>query len=282
MAGDLPKFFLIVATRNRPEKVAHLLDSLAAQTMSDFIVLIADQSDEAQRVAVRALVKRHRDTLQIEYHEVPGVGIARARNHAMQFARGELLAFPDDDCWYAPDLLERVHQLFVSRPGYSLLTGRYTEPGVTNARFPAHASELVPWTLFSCASSITLFIRLEAVRSMRFDERLGVGTDLPAGEEIDFLLRAVAKGVRGRYEPEILVFHPVLRPAVTELKARLSRETANAYVLLRNARRSRPGVLHARLFLRLAKDLVQSSFSGIARARLKSRIIGYRRAIFEP
>ena len=35
-------------------------------------------------------------------------GLSRARNAGLRMIAGDIVSFPDDDCWYPPDLLQRV------------------------------------------------------------------------------------------------------------------------------------------------------------------------------
>jgi hypothetical protein len=72
---------------------------------------------------------------------------------------------------------------------------------------PQAATTQLVWTR---AISFTIFMRRSAaLRVGAFDERLGVGADTPwgAGEETDYLLRAIASGIRGWHHPECIVRH---------------------------------------------------------------------------
>jgi hypothetical protein len=42
-----------------------------------------------------------------------------------------------------------------------------------------------------------------------FDERLGAGSDIPGGEESDYIIRAYLTGTMIEYAPDIVVFRPV-------------------------------------------------------------------------
>lgn len=121
-----------------------------------------------------------------------------------------LLAFPDDDCRYAPGTLARV--LAKSVESYQeVVVGCYgpSPREVNRDRFPAEEKVLGVADLVGWVSSVTLYVPSKMVRAVgEFDVRLGVGTALPACEDNDFFLRLARAGARFRYDPEIVVLHP--------------------------------------------------------------------------
>jgi glycosyltransferase involved in cell wall biosynthesis len=185
-------FDLVVATVDRVDTLDRLLASLEAQTHPDFRVLLIDQNED-DRLA--ALVAAH-GGLQIERLRSTK-GLSRARNVALPNLTADVVTFPDDDCVYAPDLLERVAARFTS--DLDGLTGR--EPSWTT-----NAALLTRENLWKRAISFTIFLRRDVVERIgEFDESLG----LPAasGEEFDYLVRALDSGARIEYEPSLVVAH---------------------------------------------------------------------------
>ena len=129
-------------------------------------------------------------------------GLSRARNAALPHVRADLVAFPDDDCVYADDLLERVARRFGEEPGLGGLTGRAPD----SASWKRDPATLTRGNLWNRAISFTIFLRRTVVKRVgQFDETLGLPSS--SGEEIDYLIRAVDKGVRIEYDPSILVAH---------------------------------------------------------------------------
>jgi glycosyltransferase involved in cell wall biosynthesis len=185
-------FDLVVATVDRVDTLDRLLASLAAQTYRDFRVLLVDQNDDDRVANVIAARKE----LPIERLK-SAKGLSRARNVALPKLAADVIAFPDDDCVYAPDLLERVAGRFT--PDLDGLTGRE----------PAWTTEAAPLTrdnLWKRAISFTIFLRRSVVERVgTFDESLG----LPAasGEEFDYLVRALDSGARIEFDPSLVVEH---------------------------------------------------------------------------
>jgi len=54
-------------------------------------------------------------------------GLSRSRNEALAFAQGEIICFPDDDCWYPPNLLIEVDRRMRENPLIAGFTGRCTD-----------------------------------------------------------------------------------------------------------------------------------------------------------
>jgi glycosyltransferase involved in cell wall biosynthesis len=138
-------------------------------------------------------------------------GLSRARNVALPHVEADLVAFPDDDCVYPPDLLERVAARFEGEPELDGLTGRAVDAeGKASTSWAAEPARLTRDNLWNRAISFTIFLRAGIVRRYGvFDEQLGLGsgTAWSSGEETEYLVRAVAGGARIDYDPALTVTH---------------------------------------------------------------------------
>jgi GT2 family glycosyltransferase len=250
-------FDLVVATVDRVGELERLLDSLDRQTHTDFRVLVADQNDDDR---VQDVLARHR-SLHIEPLRARH-GLSRARNAALAHLEADVVGFPDDDCVYPHDLLERVAARLGS--GLDGVTGR--EPWWT-----ADAAVLTRDNLWNRAISFTIFLRREVVaRVGAFDERLGLPS--ASGEEIDYLIRALDAGARIEYDPDLVVEHP--RKDI-ELSAVGARDGASIGYILR--KHGYPPSVVARMLLRPAGGaLLDPRRAGFHLATLRGRLHGYR------
>lgn len=98
------------------------------------------------------------------------------RNVGLQQAQGELVAFPDDDCWYRPGTLQQVGALFQTHPELNFITGRTCDAGNKPSLSPTldTAAPIGRDNYLVCGNSNSIFARLAAVRRIGgFDERLG-------------------------------------------------------------------------------------------------------------
>ena len=187
---------LIVSTRNRPKQLARLLLSLKQQKLQEFEVIVVDQSDPESLARNSKEIAIAARSLAIQHNPTHTRGLSRGRNIGLGLASGRLIAFPDDDCWYCDDVLLNVVNWFDENNEYSFLSGQYTEPGVINPYFSNQPRVLEnPTSSFDC-SSVTLFFDRNTIESakLRFDEDIGAGTDLPAGEECDFIIHLITTG----------------------------------------------------------------------------------------
>ena len=198
-----------MATLGRSVEVERLFDSLAAQTYAVFELIVIDQNDDDR---VRRLVSAFSERLEIVYLRSEK-GLSRARNVGLQSVSGELVAFPDDDCWYAPDVLAHVVERFRSDARLAGLTGRSIDHtgAASQGRWSTAAMTVDRYTVWTAATSYTIFLRAEAVRRAGgFDETLGVGSGSRwgAGEEVNFLLKVVDAGLKVEYDPALQICHP--------------------------------------------------------------------------
>lgn len=102
--GEIMKVSVIVTTFNRAHMVTGAIDSILNQTFKDFELIVVDNysSDDTEEV-----IKAYNDE-RIRYvkHNNGGI-IAVNRNYGIRQARGEYLAFCDDDDLWMPEKLEK-------------------------------------------------------------------------------------------------------------------------------------------------------------------------------
>jgi glycosyltransferase involved in cell wall biosynthesis len=201
---------LIVPTINRVAELERLLASLDIQTYKDFEVLVVDQNPDERLLPVLnshpALNIRH---LRSER------GAARARNVALRVAAGDIVGFPDDDCWYPSTLLANVVQWFQRNPEYD---GLFTTMHDANNRpvgpqWPGTPLLVNRTNVWRIGFFVTVFLSrkiTDAVGFFREDIGVGSATRYQSGEESDYYLRALARSYRMRYEPSFTVHHPSL------------------------------------------------------------------------
>src|SRR5271163_3547497 len=108
---------LIIATVGRVEELDCMLASVAAQRFENVEVIIVDQNSDDR---VNRVLKRWSASLSCSQVRSTR-GLSRARNLGLQLASGDIVGFPDDDCWYPEDLLLRVREWFDQHHDYDFL-----------------------------------------------------------------------------------------------------------------------------------------------------------------
>jgi glycosyltransferase involved in cell wall biosynthesis len=176
-----PRVSVAIPTYNRAHLVGRAIRGALAQTFRDFELLVVDDGSTDGTSAVLAAMGDPR--LTCVRHE-RNAGISRARNTAIARARGEWMAFHDDDNEWAPDYLERQLAFAAARPGADMIYCRARRHDTRAARHGLVPSALwekqvLPhllkgWVpLMSC----TLLRRSTLVAVGGLDERLGAMED---------------------------------------------------------------------------------------------------------
>src|SRR5271156_3557958 len=111
---------LVVSTRWRTLEVKRLLESLLAQTYKTFEVIVVDQNED-DRLA--SLLQDYCERLTIKHVRSSNLGHSAGSNAGLRICVGDIVGFPDDDCWYAPDLLQRFVDMFEAHPEWHGITG---------------------------------------------------------------------------------------------------------------------------------------------------------------
>ena len=109
----MPTVTVAISTWNRAHLVGRAIRSASAQTFVDMEMVVVDDGSTDETPDVLAAV--HERRLRRVRHD-RNQGISRTRNTAITLARGEWIAFLDDDNEWAPDYLARQLAFAASRP----------------------------------------------------------------------------------------------------------------------------------------------------------------------
>ena len=112
-----PLVSVVIPTYNRAPFLAEAIESVLGQSFTEYEILVADDGstdDTADRLARYGARTRH---IRLDHSGRPSV----ARNRALAVARGELIAFLDDDDVWQPEKLERQVHLLVAQPDLGMV-----------------------------------------------------------------------------------------------------------------------------------------------------------------
>ena len=208
----MTKFSLICATVGRVSQLTRMLRSLAAQSCRSFELLLIDQNTDDR-------VLRIIDSLPggIRIHRVvTSPSLSRALNLGLEKAHSEVVGFPDDDCWYPPDLLQNLSDLFDAHQEWDGITvPTVDDQGVPSiARWAKRPRRLTPVRMLGCSTSV--FYRRDVCTQVGFfDETIGGGVGPTPGFDIDYLHRVVRAGFHVEFQPQLVVNHPQTLPVGT-------------------------------------------------------------------
>ena len=220
-SGEAGLFTVALCTRGRRE--AHLrqaLESLGKQTDRHFETIVVDNSKAGDlRISAPEGLE-----LRLERERKPGLD--HARNRAIEQARGEFIAFIDDDCEAHPDWIRNLRTAF-DDPSVTCATGRVRPARIENpvqnwfevlspfdrgpeekrfmlnghGRTTVHESTLLG-TGCNMAFRRTVF---HAVG--KFDIALDMGTVVGGGGDLDMFARVIDAGFVALYSPQAEVLH---------------------------------------------------------------------------
>jgi len=255
---------VIVASHERPLRLRWLLNALEEQTLprSRWEVIVGHDSAGP---ATNELLSTHplARSGALRYVDIPpGTGTpGRNRNAAVKLARGELLAFTDDDCRPPQQWLERALEASQRFPG-AIVQGRSEpDPDEWRATTAAHFYSqyiLDPPGPHAEACNIiyprTLFSQLDG-----FDEEMEVG------EDTDLMLRARRAGASYVGDQDVLTFHAVHEQTLLD-RVRWSWRWRGLPRLLRANPEFR-SALHLRLFWKPTHPPLLQAMAGAILAR---------------
>lgn len=199
---------LVLATRGRTSELEGFLGSLEDQVFRAFRLIVVDQNADDRLVPVLA---GHPEIDQMHIRDRGGAGLSRARNRALEHLSAEIVGFPDDDCLYGPEAIDRVVSLFTTHPRWDGILGRVRDPtGTSRLRWSDEPGHVTRDTLWNCVSAAAIFLRRRVVEQVGlFDEELGLGsgTRWTSGEETDYVIRAIDAGFWLEFDPGLTVVH---------------------------------------------------------------------------
>lgn len=182
-----PLISVILTTFNRANYLAESINSVLAQSVQDFELLIVDDGSEDN---TREVVSDFSDS-RIRYFNIENSGIARARNFGFSKSRGAYIAVHDDDDLMFPDRLE--NSLKAMLPGIGATYGAVLNFENTSGTLQAYVTKMnygEQFVLGTPASPghATWLVRRELFESTPYDEKLTAGVDH------NVAIRSVAQG----------------------------------------------------------------------------------------
>jgi GT2 family glycosyltransferase len=228
-SGSELSLSVVVTTCANSELVVHCVEGLLASAAGLHEIVVVENRPE-RSVVERALEERFGSDERIRYVEEQRRGLSRARNAGLSAARGELIAFTDDDILVDPLWVPSLCGAFASMPQIDavmglilpleletpaqLLVERFMSfgkgfsPRVYSLDAPPLDQPLFPYTAGYFGSGANMAFRTPALREIGgFDTALGAGTIARGGEDLDICIRLLHSGRSLAYEPRAMVWH---------------------------------------------------------------------------
>lgn len=112
---------VVTPTYKRHQYLKNAIDSVLAQTYTDFEMIVVDDNPPGseERVRTEDVIREIKDPRVHYIQNKHNLGGAGSRNRAIEMARGEYIAFLDDDDMYLPDRL-RVQYEAMNEHGWEV------------------------------------------------------------------------------------------------------------------------------------------------------------------
>lgn len=196
---------VVIPTYNRPDQLSRCLTALLNQSYSGaWEVLVVDDGGEAPLKSIEDIFG---PDLQCSFFRQENSGPAKARNYGVAMAKGEFIAFLDDDCEPKDDWLE--HLMNVAKEG--VMVGGKTQNKLVRNLYSVASQSLVyylyeyfrdtPWYFFT--SNNFLVDRKSFLAVGGFDEHFRTS----AGEDRAFCAKWLARGFQMKYEQKAIIDH---------------------------------------------------------------------------
>ncbi|MHB8439927.1 MAG: glycosyltransferase family 2 protein [Acidimicrobiales bacterium] len=204
---------VVICTRDRPAMLAGALDALATGSRQPDQLVVVD-SASVDPIALDA-ARQHGAT--IVRCDQPGLGRARNLGIAALDPTVEMVAFTDDDCLADDGWLAGIEAAFAGPSAPDFVTGRVHADRTERRRASLGVSLMVdpePRALLPTGDVRTFghganmaFRRSALDRIGGFDDLMGVGSPLRAGEDVDAFWRVLDTGGTGWYTPDAVIVH---------------------------------------------------------------------------
>lgn len=200
------KFSLVMGTLGRYDDVERLIISLLSQSFKNFELIIVDQNTNNY---IDTIINKYSKIINIKHIKISQKGLSLARNIGLKYSSGNIIAFPDDDCEYPPNILEYIVKEFNSS-NVNIISVKSIDKiskVSSNGKWLNYNTNISFNNIFKVGISYTIFIKYKSISHIYFDENLGVGTYLGSGEETDLILNLLHKEYNGIYKYKLFVYH---------------------------------------------------------------------------
>ncbi|TAE76293.1 MAG: glycosyltransferase [Verrucomicrobia bacterium] len=221
----LPTISVAICTRDRPDDMAKCLASIAGLRLAPLEVLVIDNAPSTEATA-RLVAEKFPE---FRYVREDRPGLDHARNRAIVEARGEIVAYTDDDVMVDAGWTEALARVFGEDSAIGLVTG-LIEPaelespaqflferyggfgrGCNRTYLQSRRGASLPWHLVGAGqlgAGANMAIRRTLFDEIgQFDPALDVGTPTLGGGDHEIFFRCLRSGMICLYEPTAIVRH---------------------------------------------------------------------------
>ncbi|MBJ6727098.1 glycosyltransferase family 2 protein [Geomesophilobacter sediminis] len=170
---------VIIPTHNRADLITEAIDSVLAQTYTDYEIIVVDDGSTDQTAEA---LGRYGDSVLYLYQSQ--MGPSAARNAGIKRAKGDLIAFLDSDDMWLPEKLSAQVAAMEANPSVGLVATGYATISAGEAKKDeqvlsgAEVSEVRSCHYKNYFATSTVMVRADCLKKVgRFDESLHFAED---------------------------------------------------------------------------------------------------------
>jgi GT2 family glycosyltransferase len=225
-----PFVSVVIPTHNRPDRIQSCLRTLLALDYPHYEIVVVDNAPGGPETA-DYIQQTYGEHPQIRYVREDRVGGSWARNCGITEAKGEILAFADDDIVVDTHWLTEMVKAFTITDNVACVTGlllpfeletaaqfwieefggfskgfrrRIFDMKENHPHTPLHPYTAGQFGTGACMAFTAAFLR----EAGGFDIALGPATPAYGGEDLTLFFEAVVRGYKLVYEPAAIGYHP--------------------------------------------------------------------------
>ena len=230
-----PRVSVITPAYNAARFLRDTIESVRAQTVTDWELLIVDDGSTDETVGI---VQRYAEAdSRIRLLRQENAGPSAARNHGMRAARGAFFAFLDSDDQWLPQFLEHQLEVFARYPDTVLVTANaYYLGGPQNGqprRPPSNGNPVL--TLENIIQNDSAVFIMTVFRRAVFERIGGLDEGQWTSEDYDFWIRAALAGFVFRVSTQPLALYRRHKGSLSADSARMLRGILQTYSKRRGA-----------------------------------------------
>jgi glycosyltransferase involved in cell wall biosynthesis len=202
--SNTPLVSVVIPSYNCAKYVGEAIESVFNQTYSNYEIIVIDDGSTDN---TREVLEKYHDRVHYVYQKNQGVSVAR--NHGIELAQGEFVAFLDADDYFFPDKLEAQMAIFEAKPHAGIVHSGWRRVN-SEGEF---IQDVQPWENVPYLDlemwlrwkpvlpSAMIFRREWLIKAGGFDPRF------PPAEDTDLALRLAYLGCETEWLRQITVFY---------------------------------------------------------------------------
>ena len=205
----------VITTYNRSEMLAKALEPLLSQNAGGVryeVIIVDNNSTDNTRATVEAFIAKGHSNLRYVFE--PSQGIAHGRNAGIAAARGDIIAFTDDDVMVTDNWIAVINRSFAENPEVDFIGGKilpdWTEPPprwlTVDHWWPLALLDRGDSRFYvNCSNPLCLPTANASFRRELFS-RIGLfRPEFSGREDHELFIRLWQAGGQGLYEPDLVV-----------------------------------------------------------------------------